>query len=122
MPNCSQVAVTGQKMAKKSPKTAIFQNFAPKMTFGYNQINFTLASQNGHIELLQTSGVAFFPNSVVFKKKYFLTDFKVTQVKPRKQDLLNKTPVESAVTNFINISNPKMQHLLLIIDQNFDFR
>ena len=84
------------------------------ITVDQNQINFTLASQNGRIEL---------PSFLIqsFSKKNFLTDLKVTQAKPRKQDLMNKIPVESVVTSFINISNPKMQHLLWQIDQNFDF-
>jgi hypothetical protein len=36
-----------------------------------------------------------------FKKKHFLTDFKVTQVKSRKQDLLNETPIELVFTNVV---------------------
>ena len=32
-------------------------------------------------------------------KKHFPTDFKVTQDKSRKQDLLNETPIESVVAN-----------------------
>jgi hypothetical protein len=38
----------------------------------------------------------------LFSKKHFPTDFKVTQVKSRKQKLLNKTPEELVVANGSN--------------------
>ena len=37
-----------------------------------------------------------------FQKKHFPTDFKVTQVKSRKQNLSEETPEESVVANVIN--------------------
>ena len=37
-----------------------------------------------------------------FSKKHFLTDFKVTQVKSRKQDLSEETPEESVVATGSN--------------------
>ena len=37
-----------------------------------------------------------------FSKMHFPTDFKVTQDKSRKQELLNETPIESVVANLMN--------------------
>ena len=39
---------------------------------------------------------------LLFQKKYFLTDFKVTQVKSCKQDLSEETPEESVVATGSN--------------------
>ena len=36
-----------------------------------------------------------------FSKMHFPTDFKVTQDKSRKQELLNETPIESVVKNLM---------------------
>ena len=39
---------------------------------------------------------------LLFSKRHFPTDFKVTQDKSRKQELLNETPIESVVANLMN--------------------
>ena len=37
----------------------------------------------------------------LFSKKHFPTDFKVTQDKSRREDVLNETPIESVVANLM---------------------
>ena len=39
---------------------------------------------------------------LLFSKRHFPTDFKVTQDKSCKQELLNETPIESVVANLMN--------------------